>query len=235
MFRQWGYTLKNPRSDIKNQLFDLFPLLLCLFVCLVILIYSDSLGHQLHNRYSPKCFKSLYLTTQCPERERTSLTEKISRKSLPHKIRPTDLLCRGLDASCSGHGVYQHESCSCVCNPGWEGPDCSVSSCPDECNDNGRCVDGRCVCHQGYTGDDCGQVACPGNCSDKGHCVDGRCVCFSHFTGDDCSTQKCPNDCVGHGRCVDGRCVCDEGLYGEDCSSGKLLTFFPERRPPSPV
>ncbi|CAG07652.1 unnamed protein product, partial [Tetraodon nigroviridis] len=125
----------------------------------------------------------------------------------------------GLDTSCGGHGVYQHETCSCLCNPGWEGPDCSVSSCPDECNDNGRCVDGQCVCHQGYTGDDCSQVACPGDCSDKGHCVDGRCVCFPHFTGDDCSIQKCPNDCAGHGRCVDGQCVCDEGLYGEDCSS----------------
>ncbi|XP_056913492.1 tenascin-N isoform X2 [Takifugu flavidus] len=125
----------------------------------------------------------------------------------------------GLDTSCSGHGVYQQETCSCVCNLGWEGQDCSVSSCPDECNDNGRCVDGRCVCHQGYTGDDCNQLTCLGDCNDKGHCVDGKCVCFPHFTGDDCSTQKCPNNCVGNGQCVDGQCICDEGFYGEDCSS----------------
>ncbi|XP_027141308.1 tenascin-N isoform X4 [Larimichthys crocea] len=124
----------------------------------------------------------------------------------------------GVDTSCSGHGTYQHDTCSCLCNPGWEGPDCSVSSCPDECNDNGRCVDGKCVCHQGYTGDDCSQLMCPGDCNDKGHCVDGKCVCFPHFTGEDCSIQKCPNDCIGNGRCVDGQCVCDEGFYGEDCS-----------------
>ncbi|XP_070701398.1 tenascin-N [Pempheris klunzingeri] len=124
----------------------------------------------------------------------------------------------GVDTSCSGHGTYQHDTCSCLCNPGWEGPDCSVSSCPDECNDNGRCVDGKCVCHQGYTGDDCSQLMCPDNCNDKGHCVDGKCVCFSHFTGEDCSIQKCPNDCIGNGQCVDGQCVCDEGFYGEDCS-----------------
>uniref|UniRef100_A0A667X5V8 Tenascin N n=1 Tax=Myripristis murdjan TaxID=586833 RepID=A0A667X5V8_9TELE len=124
----------------------------------------------------------------------------------------------GVDTSCSGHGTYQHDTCSCLCDPGWEGPDCSVSSCPDDCNDNGRCVDGKCVCHQGYTGHDCSQLACPDNCNDKGHCVDGKCVCFPHFTGEDCSIQKCPNDCIGNGRCVDGRCICDEGFFGEDCS-----------------
>nr|XP_046263483.1 tenascin-N isoform X4 [Scatophagus argus] len=124
----------------------------------------------------------------------------------------------GVDTGCSGHGTYQHDTCSCLCNPGWEGPDCSVSSCPDECNDNGRCVDGKCVCHQGYMGEDCSQLMCPDNCNDKGHCVDGKCVCFPHFTGEDCSVQKCPNDCIGNGRCVDGKCICDEGFYGEDCS-----------------
>ncbi|KAM9323138.1 tenascin-N [Pholidichthys leucotaenia] len=124
----------------------------------------------------------------------------------------------GVDTSCSGHGTYQQDTCSCLCNPGWEGPDCSVSSCPDECNDNGRCVGGKCVCHHGYTGDDCGQLMCPNNCNDKGQCVDEKCVCFPHFTGEDCSTQKCPNDCISNGQCVDGQCICDEGFYGEDCS-----------------
>ncbi|KAA0719369.1 Tenascin-N [Triplophysa tibetana] len=124
----------------------------------------------------------------------------------------------GLDTSCSGHGTYQHDSCSCKCNPGWEGPDCSISSCPDECNDNGRCVDGRCVCYEGYTGNDCSQLTCPGDCKDKGHCVDGKCVCFSGFSGEDCSVASCPNNCVGNGRCVDGQCICDEGFFGQDCS-----------------
>ncbi|XP_056599639.1 tenascin-N [Triplophysa dalaica] len=124
----------------------------------------------------------------------------------------------GLDTTCSGHGTYQQDSCSCKCNPGWEGPDCSISSCPDECNDNGRCVDGRCVCYEGYTGTDCSQLTCPGDCKDKGHCVDGKCVCFSGFSGEDCSVASCPNNCVGNGRCVDGQCICDEGFFGQDCS-----------------
>uniref|UniRef100_A0A3B3UL33 Tenascin N n=1 Tax=Poecilia latipinna TaxID=48699 RepID=A0A3B3UL33_9TELE len=122
------------------------------------------------------------------------------------------------DTSCSGHGTYQQDTCSCLCNPGWEGPDCSVSSCPDECNDNGRCVDGKCVCYEGYTGEDCSQLTCPGDCNDKGECRDGKCVCFPHFTGEDCSTPTCPNDCGGNGQCVDGQCVCEEGFYGKDCS-----------------
>ncbi|XP_057712436.1 tenascin-N [Corythoichthys intestinalis] len=123
-----------------------------------------------------------------------------------------------VDTSCSGHGTYQEETCSCQCYPGWEGPDCSISSCPDECNDNGRCVDRKCVCYQGYTGEDCSEEMCPDNCNDKGRCVDGKCVCFPHFTGDDCSVQKCPNDCSRNGLCVNGQCVCDQGFYGEDCS-----------------
>ncbi|XP_077415908.1 tenascin-N [Vanacampus margaritifer] len=130
----------------------------------------------------------------------------------------------GVDTSCSGHGSYQQDACSCLCYPGWEGPDCSVSSCPDECNDNGRCVDRKCVCHQGYTGEDCSQLMCPDNCNDKGHCVDGKCECFPHFTGDDCSVHKCPDDCNRNGLCFDGQCVCDLGFYGEDCS----LVLSPE-------
>uniref|UniRef100_G3PKN8 Tenascin N n=1 Tax=Gasterosteus aculeatus aculeatus TaxID=481459 RepID=G3PKN8_GASAC len=125
----------------------------------------------------------------------------------------------GVDTSCSGHGAYQPDACSCLCNPGWEGPDCSVSSCPDECNDNGRCVNGKCVCQQGFTGDDCSQQTCPDNCNDKGQCVDGRCVCFPHFSGEACGVQRCPKDCVGNGLCVDGQCICKEGFYGVDCSS----------------
>ncbi|XP_017328289.1 tenascin-N isoform X2 [Ictalurus punctatus] len=124
----------------------------------------------------------------------------------------------GVDTSCSGHGVYQQNTCSCKCDAGWEGPDCSISMCPDNCNNNGYCVDGRCVCHAGYTGHDCGLLICPDDCNDKGHCVDGKCVCFEGFSGDTCSMQNCPSDCKENGRCIDGNCHCDEGFFGNDCS-----------------
>ncbi|XP_042074921.1 tenascin-N isoform X2 [Haplochromis burtoni] len=127
----------------------------------------------------------------------------------------------GVDKSCSGHGTYQHDTCSCLCNVGWEGPDCSESSCPDECNDNGRCVDGRCVCHEGYTGEDCSELTCPDNCNDNGQCVDGQCVCYEGYTGEDCSELTCPNNCNDKGQCVDGKCVCFSHFAGEDCSNQK--------------
>uniref|UniRef100_A0AAY5EYJ0 Fibronectin type-III domain-containing protein n=1 Tax=Electrophorus electricus TaxID=8005 RepID=A0AAY5EYJ0_ELEEL len=124
----------------------------------------------------------------------------------------------GMDTSCSGHGTYQHDSCSCRCDPGWTGLDCSTSACPEDCNDNGYCVDGHCVCHAGYAGHDCSLLACPDNCSDRGHCVDGHCVCHAGYAGHDCSLLRCLGDCTENGRCLDGRCICDEGFFGDDCS-----------------
>uniref|UniRef100_A0A4W5PXF7 Tenascin N n=1 Tax=Hucho hucho TaxID=62062 RepID=A0A4W5PXF7_9TELE len=171
--------------------------------------------HQI-NLKTPKCdcdesetFKSLLYRVNRLEEEVEHLKSQCSQGCCGGK---------GVDTSCSGHGTYQHNTCSCQCNPSWEGPKCSISTCPDECNDNGRCVDGKCVCHAGYTGNDCGQLMCPGDCNDKGHCVDSKCVCFSHFTGEDCSEQKCDPDCI-HGTCVNGMCICDEGFFGEDCST----------------
>uniref|UniRef100_A0A674CC06 Tenascin N n=1 Tax=Salmo trutta TaxID=8032 RepID=A0A674CC06_SALTR len=171
--------------------------------------------HQI-NLKTPKC--------DCDESESfTSLLYRVNglEEEVEHlKSQCSQGCCggKGVDTSCSGHGTYQHNTCSCQCNPSWEGPDCSISTCPDECNDNGRCVDGKCVCHAGYTGSDCSQLMCPGDCNDKGYCVDGKCVCFSHFTGEDCSEQKCDPDCI-HGTCVNGMCICDEGFFGEDCST----------------
>ncbi|XP_066057154.1 tenascin isoform X1 [Chamaea fasciata] len=119
---------------------------------------------------------------------------------------------------CSGHGNYSIEICGCVCEPGWKGPNCSQASCPSDCNDQGKCVDGLCVCFEGYTGPDCGQELCAQGCGAHGSCVGGRCLCHEGFVGDDCSVPLCPHNCHGHGRCVDSECVCDEGYTGEDCS-----------------
>ncbi|KAG7456959.1 hypothetical protein MATL_G00241490 [Megalops atlanticus] len=166
---------------------------------------------------SPRCdcedseaFKSLLYRVNGLEEEVTYLKNQCSQGCCSRGA--------GVDTTCSGHGTFQHDTCSCLCDPGWQGPDCSTTTCPDECNDNGRCVDGRCVCYEGYTGEDCSQLRCPNDCSDKGHCVDGRCVCFEGFTGDDCSQLRCPNDCLDNGVCVNGVCVCNEGFFGDDCS-----------------
>ncbi|KFW82794.1 Tenascin-R, partial [Manacus vitellinus] len=119
---------------------------------------------------------------------------------------------------CSGHGNWSVEICGCVCEPGWKGPNCSQASCPSDCNDQGKCVDGLCVCFEGYTGPACGEELCPWGCGAHGRCVGGRCLCHEGgFPGEDCGELACPNDCHQRGLCVDGRCVCQEGFVGEDC------------------
>ncbi|XP_063563551.1 tenascin-X-like isoform X9 [Gorilla gorilla gorilla] len=133
---------------------------------------------------------------------------------------------------CSLHGVFDLSRCTCSCEPGWGGPTCSdptdaeippssppsaSGSCPDDCNDQGRCVRGRCVCFPGYTGPSCGWPSCPGDCQGRGRCVQGVCVCRAGFSGPDCSQRSCPRGCSQRGRCEGGRCVCDPGYTGDDC------------------
>ncbi|XP_048203990.1 tenascin-X [Perognathus longimembris pacificus] len=135
---------------------------------------------------------------------------------------------------CSLRGVFDLSRCACSCEPGWGGPTCSEptetgvptasppaasASCPDDCNDQGRCVRGRCVCFPGYAGPSCGWPSCPGDCQGRGRCVQGVCVCRAGFTGPDCSQRSCPGDCHQRGRCEAGRCVCDPGYAGEDCGA----------------
>nr|KAF6363178.1 hypothetical protein mPipKuh1_010169 [Pipistrellus kuhlii]KAF6363180.1 hypothetical protein mPipKuh1_010169 [Pipistrellus kuhlii] len=132
---------------------------------------------------------------------------------------------------CSRHGVFDLTRCACSCEPGWGGPTCSdptdsqvsppspSGSCPDDCNDQGRCVRGRCVCFSGYTGPSCGWPSCPGDCQGHGRCVRGVCVCRPGFSGADCSQRSCPRGCSQRGRCENGRCVCHPGYTGEDCAA----------------
>ncbi|KAM4549945.1 uncharacterized protein tnxbb isoform 1-T1 [Fundulus diaphanus] len=108
------------------------------------------------------------------------------------------------------------------CTSESKGAGCSIKpdneECPNECSDQGRCVDGKCVCFPGYSGPDCSKSGCPGNCDDHGRCVDGECVCDPGFSGPDCSQKLCPDNCSNRGKCVNGQCVCDTGFTGPSCS-----------------
>uniref|UniRef100_A0A8C2JFC4 Tenascin C n=1 Tax=Cyprinus carpio TaxID=7962 RepID=A0A8C2JFC4_CYPCA len=122
---------------------------------------------------------------------------------------------------CSGRGNYSTETCSCVCEPGWKGVNCSEPECPNFCQDQGRCEDSKCICFEGFGGEDCKDCSmktCPNDCHEHGKCVDGKCVCNEGFAGEDCSIKTCPNDCHERGQCVDGKCVCHAGFTGHDCS-----------------
>uniref|UniRef100_A0A8C8D978 Zmp:0000000846 n=1 Tax=Oncorhynchus tshawytscha TaxID=74940 RepID=A0A8C8D978_ONCTS len=130
----------------------------------------------------------------------------------------------GTKPYCNGHGNYSADTCGCICEPGWKGPNCTKSECPNNCQDQGRCVDGKqCVCNVGYQGEDCSELSCPNNCQDQGRCVDGKCVCFEGFGRDDCSLKVCKVDCGGNGQCIGGVCVCAKGYTGEDCSQTDCL------------
>lgn len=119
---------------------------------------------------------------------------------------------------CNGRGNWSAETCTCICEPGWRGPNCTEPECPNDCQDQGRCVDGKCECFDGFGGDDCGIELCLLDCGDYGHCVDGSCLCEEGFIGEDCSQTNCLNNCLGRGKCVDDECVCDEPWTGFDCS-----------------
>ncbi|XP_031432979.1 tenascin isoform X2 [Clupea harengus] len=124
----------------------------------------------------------------------------------------------GTTPYCSGRGNFSSEVCSCVCEPGWKGPNCSESECPDDCSDQGRCVDGKCECFEGYGGHNCSLEFCRVDCGKYGQCIGGVCVCTEWYFGEDCSQSDCLNNCLGRGQCVDGDCICDEPWTGFDCS-----------------
>ncbi|KAK6305164.1 hypothetical protein J4Q44_G00239440 [Coregonus suidteri] len=124
----------------------------------------------------------------------------------------------GTKPYCNGRGNYSADTCGCICEPGWKGPNCTESECPNNCQDQGRCVDGKCVCFEGFGGDDCSLKVCKVDCGGNGQCIGGVCVCAEGYNGEDCSQTDCLNNCLSHGKCVDGECVCEEPWTGYDCS-----------------
>ncbi|XP_013983686.2 tenascin-like isoform X2 [Salmo salar] len=124
----------------------------------------------------------------------------------------------GTKPYCNGRGNYSADTCGCICEPGWKGPNCTESECPNNCQDQGRCVDGKCVCFEGFGRDDCSLKVCKVDCGGNGQCIGGVCVCAKGYTGEDCSQTDCLNNCLSRGKCVDGECVCEEPWTGYDCS-----------------
>jgi len=114
---------------------------------------------------------------------------------------------------CSGHGTCAfwsgHDSPGeCECFPGFMGGDCAtpekqMRACPNECNGNGLCFDGRCSCSDGFRGPDCGDAVC----ADPTR------------TGPKCDLPRCMNDCQGQGLCFTGQCECWPTFYGDDCGT----------------
>ncbi|XP_064799006.1 tenascin isoform X4 [Oncorhynchus masou masou] len=124
----------------------------------------------------------------------------------------------GTKPYCNGRGNYSADTCGCICKPGWKGPNCTESECPNDCQDQGRCIDGKCICFEGFGGNDCLLEVCKVDCGENGQCIGGVCICAEGFIGEDCSQTDCLNNCLGRGKCVDEECVCEEPWTGSDCS-----------------
>lgn len=102
------------------------------------------------------------------------------------------------------------------------------ASCPNMCNQRGRCDHfHRCICNDGWGGFDCSVGICPKarawadeatavdtahnqmECSNMGQCTslltpDGptQCLCRVGFEGASCQRMTCPAMCSAHGKCM---------------------------------
>uniref|UniRef100_A0A8C2CZ52 Zmp:0000000846 n=1 Tax=Cyprinus carpio TaxID=7962 RepID=A0A8C2CZ52_CYPCA len=160
--------------------------------------------------------KELLNRLEMLEGELSALREQCATETTCCSAQATGAI--GTKPYCSGHGNYSSDTCGCICEPGWKGPNCTVPDCPRDCSDQGRCVNGKCKCFDGFMGEDCSMETCPVDCGENGRCVNGVCVCNEGFSGDDCTETDCLNNCLGRGRCIDSECVCDEPWTGFDCS-----------------
>eukprot|EP00941_MAST-03F_sp_MAST-3F-sp1_P006475 g6475.t1 len=120
--------------------------------------------------------------------------------------------------SCGGEGHGFLLAGKCFCLKGWMGENCMLKACDpvcdatqecmngkcvssqaepvpppaklceNNCNSQGKCVDGVCFCKPGYGGLTCDQLVCPGDpqCSGHGACLKGMCYCESGYVGTAC-------------------------------------------------
>ncbi|XLS61903.1 hypothetical protein HN51_016131, partial [Arachis hypogaea] len=55
--------------------------------------------------------------------------------------------------------------------------------CPNACNFNGDCVEGRCNCFLGFQSHNCSKHSFPSNCNGNGICIsNGVCECKAGYT-----------------------------------------------------
>jgi len=114
-------------------------------------------------------------------------------------------------------------SIGCMCDEGWEGVDCTLRSCPNDCSGNGACAqNGSCYCYHNWAGADCSTAWCPNNCHNHGTCVGGQgCLCDIGYDGLDCGTSACPGNCTGRGVCVRSPGLTYTGdMYENDAEKG---------------
>jgi hypothetical protein len=93
--------------------------------------------------------------------------------------------------NCSDHGhcvildpLFDPHTIECHCDIGWDGSDCSIPSCHQQCSGNGAChQDGSCQCYSGWTGADCADPLCPNDCNSQvADVLNVICIRVFHYT-----------------------------------------------------
>lgn len=127
-----------------------------------------------------------------------------------------------VDGAACVEGFTNVWDCSCICNEGWVGDNCSTSLCSGR--GNWSELTRRCTC------EDPGGLALPFYSADT-YCAEldcgahgvfakltGACVCESGWTGASCRAPLEPAGCgVCYGECINDVCTCLHGQTGEAC------------------
>jgi len=137
-------------------------------------------------------------------------------------IEPFGVCEKQCSQSCN-NGFCDCGSSTCMCNPGFFGPNCEIDLCEQaQCGPHGRCsalylggglpvTQGQCVCDDGYFGPHCDANPCANvTCSGNGTCqvVSGTeyvCNCHPGYNGDNCESPctgaypvgTCQPPCMG--------------------------------------
>ncbi|NP_001266211.1 delta1 precursor [Amphimedon queenslandica] len=108
------------------------------------------------------------------------------------------IVCR---EGCHPTGGYCTVSNQCLCNNGWTGTNCSISTTCSSCT-NGVCYEpNECTCNHGWIGLDCSTPVCDPPCSGPGgRCYSpNNCSCYENWSGRLCDIP--PGDGSGTGTC----------------------------------
>eukprot|EP01118_Nematostelium_gracile_P017069 TRINITY_DN718_c0_g1_i2.p1 TRINITY_DN718_c0_g1~~TRINITY_DN718_c0_g1_i2.p1 ORF type:complete len:536 (-),score=116.64 TRINITY_DN718_c0_g1_i2:66-1673(-) len=84
----------------------------------------------------------------------------------------------------------------CVCNEGFSGENCNVTSCGNNCNGHGNCNNGTCECLHGFFGWDCSKRGAS-YCNGTVDIVGSSGMIFDHHQHDDwtAAPYQRPSDC----------------------------------------
>jgi hypothetical protein len=160
---------------------------------------------------------------------------------------PNDDSSAHVKTECSGRGACDRSSGVCQCVPGYAGPACERTTCPNDCSGHGICqslkrfmdtvsdLSGQAYDIDQFKVGTTEALASVAYTQAFDANKQYSCTCDVGFRGIDCSEMECPSgvdpmggmggangrDCSGRGICdySTGMCNCASGYYGERCEA----------------